>query len=409
MACARGPYDLLMSAMSVLTGLGFALPRHSSSTPQMVRFLREVAAAQPGASARFVDQAGRLAAQSGIDTRYSVLSDYAASAPSEFSFFPKTWSLDPFPGTAARMAVYKQAAPSLAAIAARRALEDAGVEPEAVTHLLFTTCTGFFAPGPELALVRALGLLPSTRRIQVGFMGCYAGAVALRLADELVRSDPRAVVLQVSVELCSLHFQKAPRLGLYLANALFGDGAAAAVYQSRQRSRPEACYAEVRATRSCVADETDTLMSWDVGDHGFEMTLSPEVPAALGEAAPAFVAALLGEARLAECAPASLDWAIHPGGLRIVQATAEALGLGPEAQAPALSVLREVGNLSSATLLFVLAALLGSAPRAPAFGTLAFGPGLTIEGAILERGPRAYARAPARVLSRPRALDEVQP
>lgn len=312
--------------------------------------------------------------RSGIEARHSVLPDYTAASPADFTFYPPTWAMEPFPTTAQRMAVYEREAVPLAEAAARAALLDAGLAPDAVTHLVVTTCTGFFAPGPDVRLTQRLGLPAHVHRAQIGFMGCFAGVTGLRAAHQIVRGDPTARVLLVAVELCTLHFQRTPDLETLVANVLFGDGAAAAVLSA------EGAGPRVLAARSALADDTLDQMGWQVGDHGFVMRLSDEVPTHLQDAVGPFVQGLLQEAGLTRRQVAG--WAIHPGGRRVVEAVGAGLELAPEDLAPSLDVLRRNGNLSSATVLFVLDAL-RRAPRPGATLALAFGPGLTMEGLAL--------------------------
>lgn len=363
-----------------LLGLGTAVPGPAVPQPIIASFLSRVARAQPEAPARLPRYIDVLASRSGIETRHSVLSDYVATDPEAFEFYPKNWALDPFPTTAQRMTVYREASVDLARSAGARALEDARVRPEDITHLVLTTCTGFFAPGPDVALQQSLGLSPDVQRMQIGFMGCYAGLNGLRAADQIVRSDPEAKVLQVSVELCTLHYQRTPTVEVMVPNILFADGAGAAVYAADGGGSEG--LATVTATRSTIAPDTQGQMAWEVGDHGFVMTLDDAVPGTLEAQVGPFVDALAraGDTSRAETA----GWAVHPGGRRIVEAVASGLNLDDDGVAPAFDVLRTVGNLSSATIFFVLDRALRRTEAGPVMA-LGFGPGLTMEGAALMR------------------------
>lgn len=370
-----------VSRKTRLVGLGTALPPHKSAQGDIAWFLSRVVEAQPDVSPRFGRYIDALSRRSGIATRYSVLSDYTQRDPDGFTFYPPNWRLEPFPTTEDRMQVYRQASVTLAETAAREALREAEIEPQAVTHVVITTCTGFFAPGPDVALAGRLGLNPSVKRTQIGFMGCYAGINGIRLADEIVRSEPGAVVLQIAVELCSLHYQRAPRLDYLVPNLLFADGAAAAVYRATpETSSMGAGLATVMGTRSRLVLGTERQMSWDIGNHGFIMTLDDAVPQTLAEHAGEFVSDLARSAGMAQSSSAS--WAVHPGGKRVVEAVARALSIDDAAMSPSFDVLRKVGNLSSATVFFVLKEVLRRGARGPIF-TLGFGPGLTMEGALL--------------------------
>jgi len=321
----------------------------------------------------------KIYASSGIAKRHSVLADYAMDSPKDFEFYPNNWALEPFPTTAARLRLFEKWSVDLAEEACRKALKESGVKPAEVTHLVFTTCTGFFAPGPDILLLGRLGLDSRVRRTVLGFMGCYAGFNGLRLAGQILGAEPEAVVLQVCVELCSLHFQKKPLPDFIVANSLFGDGASAAVYARPGRLKNG--LADLLATHSRV--ETDSLdqMSWRIGPTGFEMRLGREVPARLKAAAPSFVMELLEKAHLRREASA---WAIHPGGRKIVEEVQAALGLTDPQVRSSLEVLSACGNMSSATILFVLDRELRRASKS-AVTALGFGPGLTMEGAVFSR------------------------
>ena len=372
-------------APTLLLGLGTALPVHSATQETALDFtLRVLRASLPEpVKRRSIRLAQKIYRSSGIETRHSVLEDFKRTDPHTFEFFPPRWDLEPFPTTRARMELFEAESVALAEQAAARTLEHADVAPADVTHLIISSCTGFFAPGPDVLLVERLKLSPEVQRLTIGFMGCYAGFNGLRVADSIVRANPRAVVLQLCVELCTIHFQKRPDPELLVANCLFADGAAGAVYAHRDSGRTG--IAAVAASRSSLAADSLDQMAWRIGDFGFEMRLSADVPKTLRQAAPAFVDALANTAGWSR--RDVQHWALHPGGRRILEDLQAALELAPEEMEPAFGVLREVGNVSSGTILFVLekalakAASVGSTP-APLLA-LGFGPGLTIEGAAL--------------------------
>lgn len=275
------------------------------------------------------------------------------------------------------MEAYEREAPPLAEAASRAALARSGFTAREVTHLVFTTCTGFFAPGPDLLLIAGLGLRADVSRAQVGFMGCYAGFNAMKLAAAFVAADSGAVVLVVSVELCSLHFQKRLQPEFLVANSLFADGAAAALFAA-PGARPGGL-ADLAATHGRMAPDSLDQMSWRIGDTGFEMTLDRRVPCTIRTHAPAFVAELSARAGLAR--EEIRRWAPHPGGRRIVSALAEALGLDDDATSSSRGVLADCGNMSSATIFFVLEREFARGGTGP-LAALGFGPGLTMEGAL---------------------------
>ena len=329
----------------------------------------------------------QIYARSGIDFRCSCIDDYERDAE-DFTFYPKTWTLQPQPTTEQRNQKYREAVVPLAERVATAALADAGRTSDEVTHLIAVSCTGFFAPGLDIELVKRLGLPASTQRTLVGFMGCYAAFNALRLAHAFCQSRPDACVLLVCAELCTLHFQIGETLESAVVNAIFSDGAAAAVLSSR--SDEEAAGALTYAGGHCLLDD-DSMehMTWDIGNTGFNMGLSPRVPGVIAKNLPGYLETLLCRNNLT---PDAVDfWAIHPGGRAIVEKAQDVLALPDVAVHDSLEVLRQYGNMSSPTILFVLQRFLDRHRAAQAEGkaglrsgvAMAFGPGLTIEGCLL--------------------------
>jgi predicted naringenin-chalcone synthase len=368
-------------AKARLYGLGTALPAHRLSQTAARRFMSALAAATLKGRRRelTLDFISRIYASSGIKKRHSVLADYGKTSPEDFKFYPANRTLEPFPDTQARMEVFERCSVDLAEKACRKALRESGARPDEITHLVFTTCTGLFAPGPDILLIGRLGLRPQVHRAVLGFMGCYAGFNGLRMAGQILGAEPEAVVLQVCVELCTLHFQKKALPDFLVANSLFGDGAAAAVYA--RPGRFKAGLADLAATYSRVEKDSLEHMSWRIGPTGFEMRLDREVPAKLRAAAPGFVEELLDRAGLK---PGENDWAIHPGGRKIVDEIQSALGLTGSQTRSSREVLSACGNMSSGTIFFVLDRELRRRSRRPV-AALGFGPGLTMEGAVLTR------------------------
>lgn len=354
------------TAVSVL-GWGEAVPAYRYRQDQLAEHL---AAALPPAQGRRLKAAFR---GSRLETRHSVLPDFAAGADARLFRGGS-------PSTAARMVVFAEEAPGLGEAAARAALADAGTDPARITHLLFATCTGFAAPGPDRDLIVRLGLSPTVRRVQIGYQGCSAGIVALRTAAEIVRGEPSARVLAVAVELASLHFQTEPGEDDLRGHALFADGAGAAVVGAaagRASTRGEGTGAArvlVQRGASQLLPGSADDMRWDVGDAGFLMHLSAHVPEALATELPAFAARLSLDTR-----DGIRHWAIHPGGPVILDRVRDALGIPEERLAPSRDVLRTCGNMSSATVFFVFRRIVAGGE--PGDGVaLAFGPGLTVEG-----------------------------
>lgn len=321
------------------------------------------------------------------------------------------------PGTADRMALYERYAPPLAIEASRRALgmpscqsataEDEGanrlsvllgcepplestcwqtadrqtlLSPDAVTHLVTVSCTGFSAPGVDFQIQQTLGLSPTVQRVQVGFMGCHGAINALRVARGLAAADPDAVILVVAVELCSLHYRMTWEDDAMVGNALFSDGAAAALIVGRNRTETFAEAPELVDTASIRIPDSTDQMSWRIGDHGFDMTLTGRVPTSIAENLLEFVSGWLKQHGIG--LSDVTDWIVHPGGPRILDATEQALGLGEDCLKGSRAVLQDLGNMSSPTVLFVLGRSLASGVRGPRV-VLAFGPGLVAEVALL--------------------------
>lgn len=364
-----------------ILSIGTAVPAHRGGQTQALRFFSGVlrARAPEGDRARLLRYLELASRRSGIKTRHTVLPDYLCSDPSEFEFFPRQWSLEPLPGTARRMKVYEAESPKLARRAAEAALAGTELCARDVTHLVVTTCTGFFAPGLDLALVEALALREDVARTVIGFMGCQAGFNGLRLADQIVRSDPDAVVLQVSVELCTLHLQADPRPEVLAANTLFADGAAAVLYGSGLRPGARA---RTLGQLSRLASEGRGQMSWKVGDHGFVMFLDKALPHSVAAAAGRAVDELC--ARVGRPRDQLHRFAVHPGGPRILAAVAHALALPEAALESSYGVLEDYGNMSSASIFFVLARELETRREVGPLLALGFGPGLSVEAALLE-------------------------
>lgn len=318
-----------------------------------------------------------------IKQRFSVLPDYGA-APGEFTFYPNTPDLEPFPTVQQRMAAYRQYAVGLAQVALTQCLNDTATRPEDVTHLITVSCTGMYAPGPDIELIPLLGLQSSVHRIAVNFMGCYGAFNGLKTAAAIVKSDPSAKVLMVCVELCTLHFQKKNEEDHLLANALFADGAAAILLEGKAPESEEASALEVVGFACEVLPEGKDDMAWHINDFGFEMKLTSRVPDVLKAGLPALLARI-SEAQGIQPDDISL-YAIHPGGRRILEVVEQVLGLTHQDNAAAYETLAEYGNMSSGTILFVLKKLweMNRQSQGAWIFASAFGPGLTAESALLK-------------------------
>lgn len=282
------------------------------------------------------------------------------------------------PGTAQRMARYHKEALPLALESSRKALAESGLNPTDITHLVTVSCTGFAAPGVDVGLIKGLGLKPTTVRTHVGFMGCHGAINGLRVAAGYTGADPGAKVLVCCVELSSVHFYYGWNPKKMVGNALFADGSAAVVGTAPEGDSDRAW--QVAATGSCLFPDSEYAMGWQVGDHGFDMTLSTKVPNLIQQNLRPWLESWLWENELTVKDVGS--WAVHPGGPRVLTSVEEALGLQKGVTEVSRRVLTGHGNMSSPTVLFILKELRkANAPR-PCVA-LGFGPGLVAEGALL--------------------------
>lgn len=308
----------------------------------------------------------RMAQKGGIDHRFSWLVPNADPERGDVDaggFYPRGH----FPGTADRMRFFEAHAPVLAAQAVDRL--NLGASRATITHVIVTCCTGFSAPGLDLEIVERCGLPTGVERTMVGFMGCYAAINGLKLARHIVRSEPHARVLAVNLELCTLHLQESPEIEQILSFMVFADGCAAALITAEPHG--------VALDRFCavLAPDTRELITWKIRESGFDMMLSGRVPGAIQEALSARADDILDGVK-----PSAIDlWAVHPGGRSVLDAVERALSLPADALAASREVLRRFGNMSSATVMFVLDALMRAAPAGRQGCAMAFGPGLVAE------------------------------
>ena len=281
------------------------------------------------------------------------------------------------PTTAERMAYYEQLAPGLAEQSARNALADAEIIASQVTHLITVSCTGFAAPGVDVHLIESLSLAPSVQRVHVGFMGCHAAINAMRIAQAIADSDPDAVVLLCAVELCSLHYRLSWDPEGVKGNALFADGSASMIVGGQPNAKSRW---RIRGTGSQVLPNSREEMSWKIGDHGFEMRLTSQVPVIIEANVRPWLTNWLD--RFEYTFSGIGQWAVHPGGPKIISAVENALELPRAACARSRELLRTHGNMSSPTVLFLFDQIRKEVEEPTVL--LAFGPGLTAEAALLE-------------------------
>jgi predicted naringenin-chalcone synthase len=308
----------------------------------------------------------RMADRSAIAHRYSYFQPIGQSAGEGNAVDAEGfYRLGKFPGTAERMRKFESVAPGLAVETVRKLLPER--ERAGITHLVVTSCTGFSAPGIDLALVERCGLNPSVERTMVGFMGCYAAINALKLARHIVRSEPKARVLAVNLELCTLHLHETAELEEILSFLLFADGCAAALVSA------DPVGVVIDSFHAALVPDTRELIRWHIREQGFDMVLSGAVPGAIRTALADARDDILGGAN-------DIDlWAVHPGGRTVLDAVEEAFALPAAALSASRSVLHDYGNMSSGTVMFVLDRIMRSSQAGQRGCAMSFGPGLVAE------------------------------
>jgi predicted naringenin-chalcone synthase len=306
----------------------------------------------------------RMAAKSEIEHRFSPL-QVSRPAPANAADAHAIYRRGEFPSTAQRMKLFERFAPALAA----KALDQLALtreERDRIHHVIVTCCTGLYAPGLDFAIIDHLGLSPSTERTMIGFMGCYAAINGLKQARHIVRSQPGDSVLLVNLELCTLHLHETQDLSEVLSFLIFSDGCAASLISS------EPAGLELDSFRAIQIEGTRELITWRIGNLGFDMLLSGRVPREIAKA-------LRAEAASFSNGSAIDLWAVHPGGRTVLDAVEEGLALCPQALCASRQVLSSFGNMSSATVMFVLRELMRTARSGQSGCAMSFGPGLTAE------------------------------
>lgn len=364
---------------SFLLALSTAVPRYRYDQERLADFMTSVLSLDAAEAAKL----RKLYKNSAIKTRYSVLEDF--SRPREdWTFWGDSFP-HAVPGMTARNAAYKNEAHPLALEASRKALAEWGGSLDAITHLISASCTGVVVPGIEFELLNSLKLNRSVNRLGINFMGCFGAFKALAVAHAFAKENSKNRILLVCTELCSLHMQGGKTIDTLLANALFADGAAAAVVGGDVESWENSLW-EIVKNQSMGLENSFEEMSWEASDTGFLMTLSQHVPQSIRNNIVAFSGSLLQGAPSSTLAAADCDWAIHPGGKAIVKSIEEALNLKEDQTIPSWNTLANYGNMSSATFLFVLDELRRSKSMKEWSAGLGFGPGLSMEGILLRKG-----------------------
>lgn len=365
--------------MSTIISIANVVPQYKHEQTEIANFMGEVY--QLGFEEK--RKLKLLYNRTKISCRYSIIPDFSLES-TEHQFFKQNSSLTSFPNLDERMELFNKNAMNLGIEAVQKCIEGKA-EKHQITHLITVSCTGLTAPGLDIELMSRLKLNASLNRTSVNFMGCYAAIHALKQADYICKSDPEAVVLIVVVELCTLHFQKNKTEDNIIANSLFADGAAATLVLSNEKARKQHLKGfEIKNFYSYVDLKGRNDMAWQLSTAGFLMTLSSYIPQLLQK----------GIKHFFDLALSNLDfnkekishWAIHPGGRKILEVVQKELNLDISALDSSYKILKEYGNMSSATFLFVLNDILETKVNFKkeelTFG-IAFGPGLTMESVIL--------------------------
>lgn len=358
-------------AIAIL-GIGTAVPPYCLDQEETASRLSDVLVGHKQA-ARW---ARRIFRNCGVDTRYTCEPNLLEPAHS-CRYYPSDKSDRDVPTTRERMDLYKRKSVPLGLEAAQKALSNSKVNVTDITHVITVSCTGFFLPGMDVALIRELGLAANVNRIPLTFLGCAAGLMAIRLSKQIVEGSPSAKVLIVCVELCTLHIQSSYAREDLFAAAFFGDGAAACVVGETGPHIQQGGFFALGSNHSVVFPGSVDEMVWNVGNYGFNLYLSPKIPQLIGNFVPVEIERLLDGDPIPEV------WAIHPGGRGIIDSVQSMHNLTDGQTDASRSILRRFGNMSSATILFVLQELrhkLANIVQEPKDGiALAFGPGLNAE------------------------------
>jgi predicted naringenin-chalcone synthase len=352
--------------LSQIISIGTAVPSFCHQQMDILAFMQTVYAATEAdkRKMRF------LYKQSGINQRFSVISDYSKGI-NEWKFYPQGENLEPFPSLEQRMAIYCKQAPLLSVDAIRDCLGHTH-HPKTITHLITVSCTGLSAPGLDLQVMELMDLDKSIVRTSINFMGCYAAIHALKMANAICLADEQSKVLIVCTELCTLHFQRDATTDNLTSSLLFGDGSAAVLVTAFGEG---GLYLDNFYSEVIPKGKRD--MAWEISSSGFQMTLSGYVPDLIEEDFKSILDRALNRQNIS--IQEVSDWCIHPGGKKILEAVSKSLGIRNEQLNASYEVLHDYGNISSASILFVLKKILQKKKKLTKLVGAAFGPGLTVE------------------------------
>lgn len=357
--------------MSYILNIATAVPEFKIEKEDFTRFYLQ--SFNPDETKQLTKKMNFLASKTKINARYSCVPDYKGNECELYT------NGDFKPSVEKRMELYKNKALSLASKAIDKLMRQTTIQPRDFTHLITVSCTGLMAPGLELMLAEQYGL-EHTEKSAVNFLGCYAALKALKQAHYIALSNPNACILIVSVELCSLHFYPSDVNEDIIANLLFADGAAAVIVCGNKNEQVKnKVVLQIDNIGSATVPNTASLMKWDITATAFRMYLSSKVVDAIKGNIHDVVANFLGN-EISE----TDYWAIHPGGVKIVEAVQESLHLTEDNVADSMSIMQQYGNMSSPTILFILNSIFNKIKNAEQteskkIFSCAFGPGLNIE------------------------------
>jgi len=327
----------------------------------------------------------RIYTHSGIEKRHTVVGDFNGKADDPFFFHPNGQCLAP--GTGSRNELYTKHAQRLFVEVGKKLLQERPhFKKQDITHVITVSCTGFYAPGPDYTLIRDLGLAPSTQRYHLGFMGCYAAFPALKMARSFCESNEHSVVMVICLELCTLHFQFREEMDNLISSSVFADGAAGALVSQRTPQQNTNAF-RLENFSTTLTDDGENDMAWTIGDSGFNMVLSTYVPQIIESNLQKAITPLFEKMKLQND---DIDyWALHPGGRAILDKVEKNFSISSTKLTASRETLKNFGNMSSATILFVLKNILDQAMNndheTQTVLGMAFGPGLTIESGLFTK------------------------